>query len=176
MYVAGRPGWATEIALETDGQVVLGVSTAPAEGRRWWASLGGGAWCRADGRPMQIRVSTRAGLAGGRYTFIPPLDAMPAGSQLHAGLDAAMTYVPPPRHGALLVAEGHAEVCVQTDGGPWDFAALRVIVEEAGGSFSDLASTPTIYGGGVRLYSNGLLHRQALESVRPPDDSRSYPA
>jgi histidinol-phosphatase len=177
LFVVGRRGWATEIALEVDGDVVLGVTSGPADGRRWWASRGGGAWHRrtAGGvgagatEPERLRVSD-TDLAGGRYTAIPPREALdPAGARLLDALGAAAEpgglYVPPAEHGALFVADGRAEACLQAGGGPWDFAALAVIVEEAGGRFSDLAGRHDIYGGGPALFSNGRAHRRALAAV-----------
>ena len=43
-FSLGRPGWATAIALEVDGEIVVALLSAPALGRRWWAVRGGGAW------------------------------------------------------------------------------------------------------------------------------------
>ena len=63
------------------------------------------------------------------------------------------------------MADGRADACVQMGGGPWDFAALAVIVTEAGGSFSDLAGGRDIYGGGPVLFSNGRVHRDALTAL-----------
>ena len=61
-----------------------------------------------------------------------------------------------------MVADGRADACVQAGGGPWDFAALAVLVTEAGGRFSDLAGRPDIYGGGPVLFSNGHVHDAAI--------------
>jgi histidinol-phosphatase len=168
LFVAGRPGWATEIALEVDGEVVLGVSTSPSVGRRWWGGRGAGAWCSADGgEPVPISVTATADLAGARYSAIPPLSAMaPAGLVLAERLGAASAgYAEPTEHGALFVADGRVEACLQTGGGPWDFAALAAIVTEAGGRFSDLAGRVDIYGGGPVLFSNGRVHDAALAAL-----------
>jgi histidinol-phosphatase len=176
LFVAGRRGWATQIALEVDGEVVLGVTSGPADGRRWWASRGGGAWHRrtADGAGAEAGAErlavSGADLPGGRYTAIPPREALdPARARMVDALGAAADpgglYVPPAEHGALLVADGRAEACLQAGGGPWDFAALAVIVEEAGGRFSDLAGRHDIYGGGPVLFSNGRAHRPALAAL-----------
>jgi histidinol-phosphatase len=168
LFVAGRPGWATEIALEVDGEVVLGVSTEPSLGRRWWAARGAGAWLAADaGDPVPVAVSGTAHLAASRYSAIPPLAALaPAGLRLAERLGAASAgYVEPLEHGALFVADGRVEACLQTSGGPWDFAALSAIVTEAGGRFSDLAGRPDIYGGGPALFSNGRVHDAVLAAL-----------
>jgi histidinol-phosphatase len=167
LFVAGLSGWATEIALEVDGEPVLGVSTSPGDGRRWWAARGRGAWHAVVGGPAQrVHVSGRRELAGGRHSLIPPLDALePRRRALVDGLGAGTDYVPPVEHGALYVADGRVDACVQLGGGPWDFAALAVIVEEAGGRFSDLDRRHDIYGGGPVVFSNGHVHDDVLATL-----------
>jgi histidinol-phosphatase len=168
LFVAGRVGWATEIALEVAGELVVGVCTTPVGRRRYWAARGRGAWRRDSAvAATWLRVTGAATLDGGRYSAIPPLDALDPGRRAVAErLGAAgAAWVPPSEHGALFVADGRVDVCVQLGGGPWDFAALAVIVTEAGGSFSDLAGDPDIYGGGPALFSNGRVHREALDAL-----------
>jgi histidinol-phosphatase len=168
LFVAGRPGWSTQIALEVDGDVVLGVSTVPGMARRWFAARGSGAWCTADGgEPVPVAVSATADLAASHYSAIPPLAALaPAGLVIAGRLGAASSgYVEPTEHGALFVIDGRVEACLQTGGGPWDFAALAAIVTEAGGRFSDLAGRPDIYCGGPALFSNGRVHDAALAAL-----------
>ena len=65
----------------------------------------------------------------------------------------------------MMVAGRQADACLQAGGGPWDFAALALIVEEAGGRFSDLDGGWRIECGGPRLFSNGVLHGHALAAV-----------
>jgi histidinol-phosphatase len=168
LFVAGVPGWSTQIALEVDGDPVIGVTTSGGDGRRWWAARGTGAWRRtAPGVGAEpLAVSERAELDGGRFSLIPPLDALTAERRrLVAPVGAVATYVPPTEHGALFVAEGRVEACVQLGGGAWDFAALAVIVEEAGGRFSDLEGRRDIYGGGPAVFSNGHVHDTVLASL-----------
>lgn len=165
LFVAGVLGWSTQIALEVDGRPVVGVVTSGADGRRWWAARGGGAWCATavDALPARIAVSGRPQLGGGRYTVIPPLAVL--SEERRAGMAALAddaTYVAPSEHGALFVADGRAEACVQLGGGPWDFAGLAVVVEEAGGRFSDLTGAADIYGGGPAVFSNGPVHEAVL--------------
>jgi fructose-1,6-bisphosphatase/inositol monophosphatase family enzyme len=116
---------------------------------------------------VRLAVSATADLAASRYSAIPPLAALaPAGLVLARRLGAvASGYDEPTEHGALFVADGRVEACLQTGGGPWDFAALAVIVTEAGGRFSDLAGRPDIYGGGPALFSNGRVHDAALAAL-----------
>jgi fructose-1,6-bisphosphatase/inositol monophosphatase family enzyme len=79
LFVAGVVGWSTQIALEVDGRPVGGVVTSGADGRRWWAARGAGAWCATarDAPPERITVSGRRTLGGGRYTLIPPWPCCP---------------------------------------------------------------------------------------------------
>jgi histidinol-phosphatase len=192
LFVDGRRGWATEIALEVDGEPVIGVTTAPADGRRWWAARGAGAWCAAtapgdgtgpdgggsdgarsdgarsdgDATPVPLHVSATTALDGGSCSTIPPRAVLVGRSRGYGDLLAAhATYVAPHEHGALFVADGRVDVCLQTGGGPWDFAALSVIVEEAGGRFSDLQGRRDIYGGGPVVFSNGRVHDATLAAL-----------
>jgi histidinol-phosphatase len=165
-FVAGRRGWSTEIALEQDGEVVVGVCTSPALPLRTWAHRGGGAAGRDRGEPAPRHVSPIASLAGARVSTIPPVDLLEgeARARTERLLDGC-TYVEPVRHCAVLVAEGAVDLGLQLGGGPWDYAALAVIVEEAGGRFTDLEGGVRIEGGGARLFSNGVLHDAALERL-----------
>ena len=71
-YAAGLPGWGTIIALERDDVGVVGLVTAPALGRRWWAVRGGGAWTAAGDSSVQpLRCSDTATLDGAKVVVIP---------------------------------------------------------------------------------------------------------
>jgi histidinol-phosphatase len=167
VFVGGGRGWSTEIALEVDDEVVVGVSTAPALPLRLWARRGGGAAGRSHGEPVPRLVSGTASLDGARFSAIPPVEVLDGNARvLVEPLLVGCTYVPPDTHCAVQVVEGTVDLGLQLEGGPWDFAALSLIVEEAGGRFSDLEGRRRIDGGGPRLYSNGLLHDAALERLR----------
>ena len=159
-YVRGIPVWGSLIALEEHGEPVVGVVSAPALGRRWWAARGHGAW--ADG--ARIRVSAVADLADAQLSTdsIVEFDA--------AGLaDAALTLERRCwRSRGLgdfwshtLVAEGAVDVAVEPEVEHWDVSPLLVLVEEAGGRFTDLAGRRRPDGGSV-LTTNGLLHDEVL--------------
>ena len=70
--------------------------------------------------------------------------------------------------GYTLVAEGKAEIYAELDLKPWDLAAPRIVVEEAGGRFTDFEGRSTIYSG-TALATNGRLHDAALALLRPAD-------
>ena len=137
-YVRGIPVWATLIALEhgADG-VVVAVVSAPALGRRWWASAGGG--CFADGRPC--RVSTVDAIADAQVSVTlndgwDDLGLTPALVGLAQEARRARGFGDFWQH--CLVAEGALDVAVDAVGvAPYDIAAVRLLVEEAGGTFTD---------------------------------------
>lgn len=164
-YVRGVPVWATLIALERDGRVVAGAVSAPALGRRWWASSGGGAW--ADGSPIHVSEVDDLARAYLSYDDVggfdrpgaPGLDRFLSLSRRcdrSRGLGDFWSHV--------LVAEGAVDVAVEPQVEVWDMAAVQVIVEEAGGRFSDLTGTPRP-DGGSGLSTNGLLHDAVLDTL-----------
>jgi histidinol-phosphatase len=163
-FIRRIPVWATLIGLEEDGDVTVGVIHNPVTGELLAARRGGGAW--RDGE--RVRVSSvddlgeatllHAGLrllreAGCWDGFVRLVDA--TGRQRGFG-----DYL-----GYALVAEGKAEIYLETDLKAWDLAACKVIVEEAGGRFTDLAGVPTVHSG-TALASNGGLHDAALALLR----------
>ncbi|HVV19374.1 MAG TPA: histidinol-phosphatase [Pseudonocardiaceae bacterium] len=166
------PAWGTLIALLVDGTPVAGVASAPALGRRWWAATGHGAWTSATGQPAPWRISV-SGVddLGDAYLSTTDLNSW---SQYHSR-DAYLTLVDACwetrafgdfwQH--CLVAEGALDVAAEAIVNPWDVAALQVIVQEAGGRFSDLSGRPR-HDGGSALSTNGLLHDAALTALGPP--------
>jgi histidinol-phosphatase len=154
-YSRGIPVWATLIALEVDGTVRIGVVAAPALHGRWWAERGSGAL--ANGEPMHVSAIGRveeAVLSFSIETKVPPL----ARDAWHVrGLGDFWAH--------MLVAEGAVDGAVDADGlSEWDLAAVQVIVEEAGGRFSDAAGESRIDSGSA-ITSNGLLHDELLAAV-----------
>jgi histidinol-phosphatase len=154
-YARGIPVWATLIALDEAGVVRLGLVSAPALGRRWWAERGDGAF--ADG--LRIGVSTIASVEDAVLCFAFE-DEVPeiARRAWHArGLGDFWAH--------MLVAEGAVDGAVDAVGvRDWDLAAVQVIVEEAGGRFSDFSGDSRIDGGSA-ITSNGLLHAELLAAV-----------
>jgi histidinol-phosphatase len=163
-FIRRIPVWATLIGLEEEGEVTVGVIHNPVTGELLAARRGGGAW--RDGE--RVRVSSiddlgdatllHAGLrllreAGCWEGFVRLVDA--TGRQRGFG-----DYL-----GYTLVAEGKAEIYLETDLKAWDLAACKVIVEEAGGRFTDFAGAPTVHSG-TALASNGRLHDAALALLR----------
>lgn len=154
-FSRGIPVWATLVALERDGRVVCGVASAPALGHRWWASRGGGAF--RDGEP--IEVSRIASVQEATVSFARSGFGDPRLLDLVRRAWHAQPFSDFWAH--LLVAEGALEISVEHSMSAWDNAALQVIVEEAGGRFSDLHGEARIDGGSA-VSTNGLLHDEVL--------------
>jgi histidinol-phosphatase len=173
--VAGEPEWSTLIARQAHAEVVVGLVSAPALNRRWYAVRGRGAWTRRGDEvvPESLSVSATGELRVATAALWPPVAAFPVERLTSACarvLPEPGTHVRKPSygsgtcHGALLVAEGLVDLFLLTGGGPWDLAALVPIVEEAGGRFSDLSGGRGIEGA-AGLFSNGALHDQVLALV-----------
>ena len=157
-YARGIPVWATLIALEESDVIRLGVVSAPALGRRWWAERGAGAF--ADGETIRASTISRvedAVLCFALESRVPEL----ARRAWHArGLGDFWAH--------MLVAEGAVDGAVDAAGvSEWDLAAVQVVVEEAGGRFSDFAGEHRI-DSGTAVTSNGLLHEELLAALSTP--------
>lgn len=162
-FVRGVPVWATLIALLVDGVPVVGVVSAPALGRRWWATQGQGAFNSFGGATRRIAVSEvndlgsaslsfsdlTTGWAMRRPKFVELTDAV----WRTRGYGDFWSY--------CLVAEGALDIAVEPEVKLWDLAPLDILVREAGGRFTNLAAEPGPHGGSA-LATNGLLHDAVL--------------
>ena len=164
-YVRGVPAWATLLALEQDGEVVAGVVSAPALGRRWWAARGSGAFANdpLGPHPRRLRVSGIRDLSSAQLCY-GGLEEWRDAGRLEALIDLAARCWRTRGYGDfwsyMLVAEGAVEIGLDPQVSLWDLAAPKIIVEEAGGRFTDLGGTVTA-GGGSAIATNGLLHGPA---------------
>jgi len=163
-FVRGIPVFATLLAIESGGEVVAGVASAPALRARWHAARGGGAF--RDGRRIEVSQ----------------VDSLEHALLFHGNLGAGEAGPPPGIAGLIarvertrgfgdfyqhmLVAEGAGEIALDPVMQPWDIAALQVIVEEAGGRATSLGGERSIYASSL-LTSNGPLHDEALKRLRP---------
>ncbi|MEV0727488.1 histidinol-phosphatase [Polymorphospora sp. NPDC050346] len=164
-FVRGVPIWATLIALMEGDQPVVGLVSAPALGRRWWAAVGHGAYAgrhTAAATPIRTSAVRRLGDASFCYSSL-------SGWEETGRLDAMLgimrqswrTRAYGDFYGYMLLAEGAVDVMVEPELSLWDLAALIPIVTEAGGRFSDLAGRPGP-GGGSAVATNGPLHEDIL--------------
>ncbi|HZP73611.1 MAG TPA: inositol monophosphatase family protein [Gaiellaceae bacterium] len=154
-YVRGIPIWATLLALERDGVVEVALVSAPVLGRRWWAMRGGGAF--VDGE--RCRVSSIARIEDATVSTTST-HGMPAGWHELTARSAA------PRGFAdfwqyCLVAEGALELGADPVVNLWDFAAVQLLVEEAGGRCTTFDGAPPAHGA-TFLATNGRVHDEAL--------------
>ena len=154
-YARGIPVWGTLVALEENGVVDVGVVSAPAFRQRWWAERGHGAFSNGE----RIRVSAVSEVEEAVLSFsidneVPPL----ARRAWHArGLGDFWAH--------MLVAEGAVDGAVDSIGvSEWDLAAVQVVVEEAGGRFSDFSGKSRIDTGSA-VTSNGLVHDELLAAM-----------
>jgi histidinol-phosphatase len=164
-FLRGVPAWASLIALIVDGTPVVGVASAPALGRRWWAGAGHGAWTSVNGgEPKRISVSSVTDLADA-YVSTTDLGSWTKYHSRESYLRLVDACWESRAFGDFwqhcLVAEGAMDVAAEAIVNDWDVAALQVIVEQAGGRFSDLAGNDR-YTGQSALSTNGALHEPAL--------------
>jgi len=167
-FVRGVPVWATLIGLQVERRTVVGVVSAPALGRRWWASSGGGAWTSApavDARRCRVSAVGAIENASISYSSLVGWEATGRGEAFIALLGRAWrsrAYGDFWSH--MLVAEGAVDASCEPELSLWDLAALQVIVTEAGGRFTDLSGVDHCDGGSV-LCTNGRLHDEIMRSI-----------
>jgi histidinol-phosphatase len=164
-YVRGVPVWATLIALECDGVFEVGVVSAPALGYRWWGVRGAGAWRNGDAIHVSDTATIEdAFLSSDSYTTFDQWDPARADAwrALTGRVARSRGYGDFWSH--MLVAEGAVDIAVEPSVTLWDLAASSVIVEAAGGTFTDLSGTPGPGGGSV-IATNGVLHDAVVKAL-----------
>jgi histidinol-phosphatase len=169
-FVRGVPVWATLIALQVEGEGAVGVVSAPALGRRWWAARGAGAHAGGALTPVRrLQVSAVDDLAAASVAY-SSLTGWEDQGRLAGLLQLSREVWRTRAYGDfwshLLVAEGAVDASFEPEVSLWDLAAVQVVVEEAGGRFTDLAGVARADGGSA-VCSNGLLHDRVLLSLRP---------
>ncbi|HEY2321946.1 MAG TPA: inositol monophosphatase family protein [Thermoanaerobaculia bacterium] len=147
-YVRGIPVFATLIALDDSA----GVVSAPALGRRWWASRGEGAFC--NGRRLHVSGVDKLDDAQADLPFNE--------ERLGRRCGRVRCFGDFWQH--MLVAEGSIEIAFDPVAAWWDMAPIQVIVEEAGGRFTNLAGEARA-DGGSGVSTNGLFHDQVLHTL-----------
>jgi histidinol-phosphatase len=169
-YLRGVPVWATLIGLMVEDEVVAGVVSAPALGRRWWAARGSGAWCgRSLTSAARCRVSAVAGLRHASLSY-SSLGGWESVGRLDRFLELVRTCWRSRGYGDfwsyVLVAEGAVDVAAEPELALHDMAAVSVIVEEAGGRFTDLDGKDGPLGANA-VATNGVLHDEVLGLLTP---------
>jgi histidinol-phosphatase len=168
-FVRGVPVWATLIALMIGDEPVVGVASAPSIGRRWWAARDGGAWTgRGLTKASRCQVSGVTRLADASFSYSSITDWGDIGALdgfLGLSREVWRTRAYGDFWSHMLVAEGAVDIAAEPEVSLWDVAALQVIVEEAGGRFTDLAGEARPDGGSA-VTTNGHLHDEVLQRLR----------
>jgi histidinol-phosphatase len=167
-FIRGVPIWATLIALMEADRSMVGLVSAPALGRRWWAAIGHGAHAgrhMAAATPIQVSKVSRLADASFCYSSLQGwaesgrlpnmLDIMSSTWRSRAFGDF---------YGYMLVAEGGVDAMVEPELSLWDVAALVPIVTEAGGTFTDLSGRADPAGGSA-IATNGRIHADLLDRL-----------
>ena len=170
-FMRGVPTWATLIGLverQSDGteKVIVGVASAPALSRRWFASSGNGAFTSLNGgKPRKISVSKVSKIADASIAYSDFQgwgDRLPKFQKLMADCTRSRGYGDFWSH--MLVAEGAVDIAAEPSLALWDMAALDVIVREAGGTFSNLNGEDGPFGGSG-ISTNTLLHSTVMAAL-----------
>jgi histidinol-phosphatase len=169
-FVRGVPVWATLIALLRDGVPVVGVVSAPALQRRWWAGEGEGAFALFAGdSPRRVSVSSVADLESASLS-LSSLDGWAKLGLRDRLIDLTDTVWRVRGYGDFwsycLVAEGAVDIAAEPEVSLWDLGALDILVREAGGAFTSLDGTAGPHGGSA-VATNGRLHNAVLTSLYP---------
>ncbi|MDQ0789083.1 histidinol-phosphatase [Streptomyces sp. B3I7] len=171
-YVRGVPVWATLIALteadEGTFQPVVGLVSAPALGRRWWAAKGHGAFTgRSLSQASRLRVSGVSRLSDASFAY-SSLGGWEERGRLNGFLDLTRKVWRTRAYGDfwpyMMVAEGSVDLCAEPELSLWDMAATAIVVTEAGGTFTGLDGRPGPHSGNAAA-SNGLLHDELLDHL-----------
>jgi histidinol-phosphatase len=167
-FTRGRGFWGPLVGLEHEGRIAAGSMALPALGETYWAAQGLGAWMRSgDAAPVRLRVSAirdwhEATLSIGEPAILlrPPL--LERLTALAVSAQVARCYGD--LAGCALLLQGKAEAWVEAGVQIWDIAALRILVEEAGGTFTDFSGAATHRSGNC-IASNGLVHEHVRAAL-----------
>jgi histidinol-phosphatase len=173
-FVRGVPVWATLIGLLDGGDAVVGVVSAPALGRRWWAARGAGAWATvAGGPPRRIATSEVSRLADASLSY-SSLDGWATVGRRPGFVTLTEQVWRSRAYGDfwsyMLVAEGAVDLAAEPELSLWDIAAIGPIVVEAGGRLTGLNGVDGVRHGNA-VASNGRLHTEILALVGDPPAS-----
>ena len=156
--------FSTQIALMRNGEMVLGVSSAPVYGELAYAERGRGAYL--NGRPLQVsQVSTieAAAISSGNMKSLATgpqwarYGAMIAQASRIRGYGDFLHY--------HLLADGKIDAVIETDINILDIAACVAIINEAGGRFTDLRGAPINLKSTTVLATNGRMHGPVLDAL-----------
>jgi len=163
-FSRGIPTFGTLMGIESNGEIVAAMVSAPGLHSRWWAYRGEGAY--RDGKRLHVSNVISLGKAMVFTTGTGPSKNAHDQAKIRALLDAARnsrSFGGFWQH--MLVAEGAIEVALDWTSKPWDLAPLGIMVEEAGGRSTNVRGERTIYTGQL-VSTNGIIHDEVLEILR----------
>lgn len=168
-FIRGVPVWATLIALAEDDEIVMGVVSAPALNRRWWAAKGTGAWTgRSLSQATRLRVSGVKDLADASLSYSSLTGWRDLGLRENF-IDLTDQVWRTRAYGDfwsyMMVAEGVVDAAMEPELELYDMAALVAIVTEAGGTFTSVDGTTTGPWGPNGIASNGILHQKIIAKL-----------
>ncbi len=172
-FMRGVPVWATLIGLMEDGEMVMGVVSAPALAGRWWAVKGGGAWTgRSRSNVKQLQVSKVSDLRQASFSY-SDIEDWAAAKRLRGFMNLSQKVWRTRAYGDfwsyMLAASGTVDIAAEPELNLWDMGALYPIVTEAGGKFTNLQGVEGV-AGPAAVVTNGRLHSQVLELLGSPTD------
>ncbi len=163
-FVRGYPFFSTQIALMHEGCIIAAVSNAPAFGERAWAVRNEGAWL--DGERIEVSDVSRiedATLSSGNLRSLAESPLWDNFGDLVAGVSRIRGYGD--FYHYHLLASGRIDIVVESDVNILDIAALTLIVEEAGGRFTNLDGAAIGLETTSVLATNGHLHETVMERL-----------
>lgn len=163
-FVREYPMFSTQIALAHRGRLIVGVSSAPAYGELAYGEIGVGAWL--DEQPIRVsKVDTieQAALSTGNLKALATGPRWPAFGALIGRLNRIRGYGDFLHY--HLLASGRIDAVVESDVNILDVGACAVIVEAAGGRFTDLDGAPLTSSSSSVLATNGLLHDAVFDAI-----------
>jgi histidinol-phosphatase len=166
-FVREYPMFSTQIALAHRDRLVVGVSSAPAYGELAYGEIGVGAWLNEQPiRVSRIDAIENAALSTGNLKTLATGPRWPAFGRLVGRLSRIRGYGDFLHY--HLLASGRIDAVVESDVNILDVGACAVIVEAAGGRFTDLEGRPLGPASSSVLASNGLLHQAVYDAIHAP--------
>lgn len=163
-FIRGIPIFGTQLALMHNSELIVGVSNAPVWGELVYAAKGEGAFIGA--RRLQVSTTSQladAYISNGRLKYFEALGKMP--QLLHLSQSAQWARGIGDFWAYQLVAEGKIDVMLEGSVKLWDIAAAKVIVEEAGGTMTQLDGAAISYTSTSAVASNGILHDAIISAL-----------
>ncbi len=164
-FIHGLPTYGHMAAFEENGEIIAGAISVPAMGRVLYAEKGKGAYCngkraRVSGEAMLRRSSILHGRGKGflEKGYLKKLRKLLDAVYHSWGFSDPLAF--------YLIATGRVEALVETFPHPWDVAAPKIIIEEAGGRFSDLSGRQTLHSNTIAIFSNGRIHNDLISILR----------